>query len=616
MTAADLIRSNSGLQEGFAQREVLSLRQEMPQDNGHSRAQAPLATTNIISGLLDLALAPSSLYSFDIRLSACECLKAYLFGHAAIRLHFLRRAVEGQTEKRQEPDNIITILIDDPEAVRGVDPYRPWISSVLLFHLLYEDFDAKHLAMSVAEGDARNGEEVITCIQALSANLISGEQKGVDPRVSIGYLMILCGWLYEDHDAVNDFLGEGSNVQSIVQLVTQKSLSQVLVSGLCAFFLGVVYEFSTKDSPISRETLHQILTTRLGRELYVDRITKLREHPMVRDFEVLHQVYGSGQPGSLPEVYFDKTFMDFLKDNFSRVIRAIDRPPGIEVAVVANGIQKGVSRELVDSLKSRVDAAEQTIQKLESEKVNAERKLAQEQADHRKAKDSATVELNRIRNINEALQRNHEEDMHRTIQEQQRTLAERQESHEASTQSLQDEMQRAREDADAAATRFRVRNDAEINDLQNTIRLLRSELEKANKEHVQDLQTAHEDYSTKLSELQSRLQRAEDKANEAEIRATRLQRDLDNKEEARKSAQTELDDMLMVLGDLEEKRSRDKVWLWLWPQRRLFYSDLKQTRLRTLGGEVSDAETENEDAEHAEFGISKEDDEISNQSSP
>ena len=560
VTVADLIRSNNSLQESFAQRDVLSPRPEFSPVNGHANGQAPRLTINVISGLLDLALAPSSTYAFDVRLSACECLKAYLYGHAAIRLHFLRRAIEGHTSDQVEADNIVTILLDDPEFSRGVDPYRSWISAVLLFHLVYEDFDAKNIAMSVAEGDAEKGEEVITCIQRLSSNLVSGEQKDEDPRMSIGYLMILCGWLYEDHDAVNDFLGEGSNVQSIVQLIKRASQSRMLVSGLCAFLLGIIYEFSTKDSPIPRATLHQILTTGLGREQYVDRMTKLREHTMIRDFEVLHKGFASSLTGGLPEVYFDQTFVDFLKDNFSRVMRAIDRPPGIEVAVIANGIQKGISRELVDSLKIQVDAAEQTIQKLESEKLTLERKLGQEQADHRKAKDSAILELSRIRNINDALQRNHEEDMQSTVRKHQQSQVETQKIHETMVQSLQKEMQRAREAADADETRVRTRTDAEISDLQATVRRLRDEVEKSSKEHAQDLHIAHEDYSMKLSGLESRLQRAEEKANDAEARANRLQSEADSKEEARKSAQTELDDMLMVLADLEEKRSRDKVY--------------------------------------------------------
>ena len=566
-TAADLIRSNGSLQEGFAQLEVISPRPEAesPLVNGHTspsnepQKKKPLSTVNVISGLLDLALAPSSNSAFNVRLAACECLKAYMGGHAAIKIFFLRRAIDGHLSERDEPDNVFSILLKDSVSGRGPDPYRSWIASVLFLHLIFEDVDAKNTAMGVHEGNAEEGEEVITCIQTLTANLISSEEKGEDPRIPIGYLMILCGWLYEDPDAVNDFLGEGSNVQSIAQLVARNDPSRNLVSGLCAFLLGIVYEFSTKDSPIPRATLHQILSTRLGREQYVDKITKLREHPVVRDFEVLYQGLGSGSDGALPQVYFDKTFIDFLKDNFSRSMRAIDRSPDVEVPVIANGIQKGVSRELVDSLKAQVDAAAQTQQKLENDILTLERKLGQEQADHRKAKESAAVELARIKNINEALQRNHEEDTQRLQQDHQRSRAAMQRSHDTAIQSMQKDMQNAQAESDSAAERVRVRNDAEVNDLKATVTRLRGQLEKASKEHAMDLQTAHEDYSTKSSDLEARLQRAEDKAKDAEARAARLQKDHDAKEEARATAQTELDDMLMVLAEFEEKRSRDKV---------------------------------------------------------
>ena len=553
------MRSNNVLQEGFAQLDVLPLRDSAPPANGLVNGEDLHSRVNVISGLLDLALARSPLNLFDVRLAACECLKAYMLGHPAIRLHFLGRAIEGHLSDRHEVDNILTILIDDSEQSHGADPYRSWIASILLFHLLYEDFDAKNLAMDVKEGNAEEGEEVITCIQALSANLISGEQRNEDVRVSIGYLMILSGWLYEDHDAVNDFLGEGSSIQSIVQLVTQSKPQRVLVSGLCALLLGIVYEFSTKDSPIPRNTLHEILTTRLGRDQYVDKITKLREHTLIRDFEVLPQGLDPTLPNTLPEVYFDQIFVDFLKDNFSRIIRAIDRRPDMEVAVVANGIQKGISRELVDSLKSQVDSGAQKLQKLESDIVTLERMLGQEQADHRKAKDSATAELNRIKNINEALQRNHDEDMQKLVQEHRQKQSENYRTQEAALQNLQVQCQKVKDEADADAARVRKRNAAEVDDLKATVNELKVELEKASKEHVQDLQTAHNDYSSKTSALEARLQRAEEKAQDAETRATRLQGDLNAKETARRSAQTELDDMLMVLGDIEEKRSRDKV---------------------------------------------------------
>lgn len=550
------------MQESFGQLEVISPRDEgvASQVNGDFAVRKPAPRVNILEALLDLALLASpSIHTFDLRLSASECIKAYIYGHAQIRLFFLGRAIDGHISDVYEADNILTILIEDPDKEHSADPYRRWIASVLLFHLLYEDFEAKNLAMAVKDGDAESGEEVVTCIQALTGNVISAERKIEDERVTIGYLMVLCGWLYEDHNGVNDFLGEGSNVQSIVQLVIQDDHSRVLVTGLCAFLLGIVYEFSTKDSPIPRETLHQLLTNRLGREQYTDRITRLREHQMVRDFEVLPQDLHSSPHGGLPEVYFDRTFIDFLKDNYSRILRAIDRAPEIEVPVIANGIQRGVSRELVDSLKAQAEDRLQTIQKLESDVVNLERRLGQEQADHRKAKESAVIELARIKNINDALQRNHEDELQRIAKEHHSARLEISRNHESVVSSLRAELQKLKDDSEGTVARILARTNAETDDLKLTIRNLESELAKLNKDHVQDLQTAHEDYSAKIANLESRLERAEDKAADSEASSKRLQGELDSKEDARKTAQSELDELFMVLGDLEEKRARDKV---------------------------------------------------------
>ena len=567
----------------------------MQKVNGQPKSPTSISV-NVIQGLLDLSLAVSCPQDFDVRLAACECIKAYIYGHGPIRLHFLRHARNGHLSNKNEPDNIFTILLEASDGRHSVDPYRQWIASVLLFHLIQDDYDAKNIAMDIAEGDAEQGEEVVTCIQGMSANLILKAQKSSDDRVVIGYLMVLSGWLYEDPDAVNDFLQEGSNVQGLIQVVVQPGKHKVLEAGLCAFLLGIIYEFSTKDSPIPRATLHDILTSRLGREQFNNKMTKLREHPFVRDFEVLH--HGNSGDG-LPSVYFDKTFIDFLKDNFSRVYRAIDRDPGIEVSVVANGVQKGISRELVDSLKAQLDDKVQSLQKAESEMLTLERKLGQEQAEVRKARDSASVELSRIRNINESLQRNHEDEMNKQREEQRLALNntskhietmrdahhdELQKMRSENTRSIQDattqvekvianmqaEARRHKEEIEAHAAKVRTRHEAEVEDLKNQLRKRERELEKASKDHAQDLHTANEEYESNRSALESRAKRAEENAAEAEARTKEAKQAADEKlkekqtelnelDETRKAVETERDDLLMVLGDLEEKRTRDKV---------------------------------------------------------
>jgi len=183
------------------------------------------------------------------------------------------------------------------------------------------------------------------------------------------------------------------------------------VQGLSAMLLGIVYEFSTKDSPIPRATLHPILVSHMGRDQYIDRLSNLRKHPLLRDFEVLSQKLASAAVGGLPEVYFDKTFVDFAKDNFSRLTRAIDRDPGMEIPVLANGVQKGISRELVDSLRSQLEDKDAALKKAQSDLVSIDRHLVQEKLEHRRAHEISLQEVTKMKNDKDAMQRHHEEDV-------------------------------------------------------------------------------------------------------------------------------------------------------------------------------------------------------------
>jgi len=341
-TCADLIRGNASLQEQFGDLAVPKASVKARNiTNGHSTVNG-IELTNVIEALLNIALEPASISLFDVRLAACECVKAFFSGHAGIRLHVLRRAIDGYKSGQDEVPNILMVLIRPSDLPTAGDPYQTWMASVLLFQLLFDNPEAKELALSVTDGDASSGEEVITCIQSIASNLITSVQRREEERAVIGYLMLLCGWLFEDPDAVNDFLGEGSSVPSLIHASKAISSTAPLVAGLCIVLLGIIYEFSSKDSPVPRSKVHGLLVNSLGREIYIDRLTKLRENVHVRDFEVLPQS-SIHTDGGLPNVFFDQTFVDFLKDNFSRLQRAVDRDPGFEVSVMANGVQKGKS---------------------------------------------------------------------------------------------------------------------------------------------------------------------------------------------------------------------------------------------------------------------------------
>lgn len=620
-TCADMIRGNARLQEGFAQLQVVPIIEPSTTPNGESIPNG-VSRVYVIDALLDLALSPASNELFDARFAACECIKAYFYNHVRIRLHFLKRAIDGHLSGQDETANVLTTLIAGPQGSQTIDPYRTWFAATLVFHLLYEDRDTKSMLMQVAEGDAESGEEVVTCIQALTGNLIASLQVGEDERVSIGYLMLLCGWLFEDANAVNDFLGEGSSLQSLVQAASKPGNEQIVLRGLCAALLGVIYEFSTKDSPIPRRELQPILTTRLGRERYLDAIAQLRQHHLIRDFEVLPHDTSSAH-GGLPEVYFDATFIDFLKDNFSRLSRTIDRDPGLEI----HQSHDGIDRDLVDSLRGQLDEKIQALEKAQAELLRMEQKLNQEQADHRRTQESSITQVNTIKRINEDLHKHHDADVKKLDREHRATMLDLENKHSLQVTALNNKLLQTQKETAVAVAKTRQEYEEKLHEVNRARSEVERRLSQAHEERKEALESIRGFEQTTrrtkeeiaivrqtISTLEDTLRKSEAQINELKEERTGLQETIEKqkaenrqlrteiqdqtwkvkdaeeklkkaeaavkeKEEARSAVQTELDDLFVVLGDLEERRTRDKQ------------------RLKALGEEISDAEDDQEDEE-------------------
>ncbi|OJJ49984.1 hypothetical protein ASPZODRAFT_1083071 [Penicilliopsis zonata CBS 506.65] len=642
-TCADLIRGNSPLQEKFGDIEVFwGSDHHEHAVNGDAKVHGA-QRINVIEALLKLTLESAPIQLLDARLSACECMKAFFANHPGIREHVLRRAISGHLSGEDQIPNILSVLLVSPDSRGNADPYQTWLAAVLMFHLVFEDPAAKSIAMQVTEGDAESGEEVVTCVQTIVGNLITGMQRGDDERILIGYLMLLCGWVFEDPDVVNDLLGEGSSIQSLLQEVKHRSASKVLMSGLSTLLLGIIYEFSTKDSPIPRGTLHKLLMEQLGRDMFIDKITKLRESPLVRDFEVTPQTTAAQVDGGLPEIFFDKTFIDFLKDNFGRLTRAIDREPDLEISVITNGVEKGVSRELVDALRGEIEEKNQLVHRLESDFLHLKRQFDQEQVEHKKTKDTSAMELSKIQQTSQGLQRNHQLEFSK-LEEQHKTVKnELLKQHGEQLRAIDKQLKQASADYErktSRAAKTHEQHASEVATLKGAVYELETQLRSAQEKHEeqvtrQELEAAREGFLAEKTALEKRADQADAQAKSAtqekelqvhearselektksatsekdealkalqdEVEKLKLEAkkndeatrsalaDLEKakaeaaeKEEARKAAQSELEDLLIVFGDLEAKRNQDKE------------------RLKELGEEVSEAEDEDDDDEEEE----------------
>ncbi|KAK5105968.1 Vesicle-mediated ER to Golgi transport protein [Lithohypha guttulata] len=631
-TCAGIIRGNSDLQEQFGDLAVPAVRQVQQTTNGRATPKANSAKSgastpanvemsNVIESLLELTLESTATPFFDVRLAACNCVKAFFEGHNGIRGHVLRRAIEGHRMGDDAVPNILTVLLEPPNTRANQDPYQQWMAAVLLIHLLVENPENKSTALKVsdreAEASSEDEYEAVTFVQSITSNVVAGVQHPEDERALMGYLMLLSTWLFEDPNAVNDLLDEGSNLQGLISAVKVASPTMPLVAGLCTFLLGIIYEFSTRDSPIPRATLHSVLQKGLTREVYVDRLTRLRESPFIRDFEVLPVVSNTG----LPEVYFDQTFVEFFKDNFSRFLRSIDRDPGFEASVIMNGVQKGVSRELVDSLRAQIEEQKALLESSENEFATLRQQLEQESLEHRRTKESTAAELNRIKHINQSLQNNHEEETQAMQQEFARqqsvlsnmhgtTLTQMKKEHSTALEDLhrkhkaeKDYLEQRRTALEREVARQRegiVKQQAEIEKAASHARHIQNEQQAEIESLHKNLKTIEEQLSKTRKEHDSALRSARtevgDQLRDAEARATEAEKKLNDAQSTLESSQNEIKELKNQLADAETRAS--SIEATLNPLQANFAKtksekDELHTRLQTMNSDVEKLKAEN-----------------------
>lgn len=445
-----MILSNAPLQEQFAALQVVEGSSPLPPTNGTKHSK-DLPRTYVIESLLGLVLSSAPADLQDTRSAACDLIKAYFYGHRRVKHHFLQRAIAGFVDGENERTNVLSTLMAGPHATGPIDSLCYTLAADILSQLILDDEEAKGMLMAVSEGNADKGEDVITATQTLAGHLAACLQNDVEPRVSIAFLNLLIVYLYDAQAVVNDCLAEGSSLlNALIETASQSRNSQVavdpiksLLPGLCAALLGVIYEFSSKDSPIPRRTLQPFLVNRLGRQRYFDALKQLRQHPLIRDAEFADEI----APGSDTEsALFDTTFVDWYKDEYGRLKRAIDKDPGIEVIPRA---EAGVDRDVLDDLRTQLSSKDEALQRIEQEGLSARQQADQLSADHRKelqslqsSQRSMESEVERIKKVNDALQRDHESEIQKLQNDMNNELERVHNSHKVSSTTTQQKHER------------------------------------------------------------------------------------------------------------------------------------------------------------------------------
>ncbi|KAF9478119.1 hypothetical protein BDN70DRAFT_66874 [Pholiota conissans] len=154
-------------------------------------------------------------------------------------------------------------------------------------------------------------------------------------RYVIGYLCLLSQWLWEDPKSVKDFLDAGG-LGVLVEPINQTSEVDSLVPGLCAFLLGLCYEYNREPGEITRTTIYPIIG-RLSVDTLIGQMSRFREDERFKavgpDSIVLPFPSTALQPATKTtgseeaEIWFDWAFVDFWKSNYYTVQRGFSTEP-------------------------------------------------------------------------------------------------------------------------------------------------------------------------------------------------------------------------------------------------------------------------------------------------
>jgi intracellular protein transport protein USO1 len=143
-----------------------------------------------------------------------------------------------------------------PVSGEQYDPYRPILASLLFAHLLRTTETIKKMARAITfpSADEDDDEDPQTLVGVVVGNLVMAareqtevanreakdgvpaggrEMTGRDwSRAQVGWLLILCQWLWDSPKTVKEFLSEGSHLQVVSSLSLRQTLSGAANSAL------------------------------------------------------------------------------------------------------------------------------------------------------------------------------------------------------------------------------------------------------------------------------------------------------------------------------------------------------------------------------------------------
>ncbi|KZV96729.1 hypothetical protein EXIGLDRAFT_670845 [Exidia glandulosa HHB12029] len=202
---------------------------------------------------------------------------------------------------------------------------------------------AQHQQQQQQDTPGDEDDETQTLLQALAEHLslaLLSRTRAVDEREArewdrciVGILSLLAQWLWDDPRAVKEVL-EAGVLSTLVEPIGQDDVDAA-VQGLCAFVLGILYEFDREPGEIPRTTIYPLIM-RLGADMLASRMSRLREDERFRSAapEGAMSVYPRhiAEAQDEGEMWFAWEFVEFWKSNYYTIQRGVHADPNTQRA--------------------------------------------------------------------------------------------------------------------------------------------------------------------------------------------------------------------------------------------------------------------------------------------
>lgn len=382
---------------------------------------------------------------FEIKYAASLCVQSFAFGSHERRRKIVQTIIDAYLAS--EPGNLLEgVLNFSPQS----DQFRVWFSCNTLLHLTHEDEVTRYIFTDLLIGDATAGEEEVSLIQTISANAVSALQNG-KARSAAAYIMLLSSWLFESRDNVADFLEESSTLQALIGSLQAYHNNEVM-RGLCAALLSVCYAFDFSDkTPVNRATLQTILL-RVGREVIMDALVAFSHCEALRLPDALKLAFD--------RPILDPIFVDFFRDNYGLIRKAIDQAPApprtrreaeaqeeqeraediiadleMELERKSSGLEEaiGIIKTRQEELQRLRDEIKYTTQKHKVELSNIQAELERQRQEASQLKTEATKASNEV---DKSLRDN--SILHSEVEKRQADLNTLEEQHRAASERVAD----------------------------------------------------------------------------------------------------------------------------------------------------------------------------------